>query len=64
MEKNVRFTYNAFLRDKFRFTERDIEFLIQVMRFELTKTVNKVNTNKDDIDYILDLIDKLKDIEI
>ena len=60
----VRFMYNASLLEQFRFTENNIEFLISLLRKELNKEINKTEISKNNVDYLLDLIDKLKDIEI
>jgi hypothetical protein len=56
--------YNASLLEQFRFTENNIEFLISLLRKELNKEINKTEISKNNVDYLLDLIDKLKDIEI
>jgi hypothetical protein len=60
----VKFMYNASLLEQFRFTENNIEFLISLLRKELNKEINKTEISKNNVDYLLDLIDKLKDIEI
>ena len=62
--KNVRFMYNAFLKDEFRFTKNNIEFLINLLRVELDKEIKKDEISKNNVDYLLELIDKLNDIEI
>jgi hypothetical protein len=56
---NIRFLYNAFLRDKYQFTEKDIATLIQYVR----KAIDK-EQDKDTIEYNLDLLEKLQDIII
>jgi hypothetical protein len=63
-QKNIRFMYNAFLKDEFRFTENNIEFLISLLRVELNKEINKVEISKNKVDYLLELIEKVNDIEI
>ena len=63
-QKNISFMYNAFLKDDFRFTRNNIEFLINLLRVELDKEIKKDEISKNNVDYLLDLIDKLKDIEI
>jgi REP element-mobilizing transposase RayT len=63
-QKNIRFMYNAFLKDEFRFTENNIEFLISLLRKELNKEINKVEISKNNVDYLLELIEKVNDIEI
>jgi hypothetical protein len=62
--KNVRFMYNVSLKDDFRFTENNIEFLLHLLRVELQKEINKTEISKNNVDYLLSLIDKLNDIEI
>jgi hypothetical protein len=62
--KNISFMYNAFLKEQFRFTENNIEFLIHLLRVELNKEINKVEISKNKVDYLLELIEKVNDIEI
>jgi undecaprenyl pyrophosphate synthase len=62
--KNISFMYNAFLKDEFRFTKNNIEFLINLLRVELDKEIKKDEISKNNVDYLLELIDKLNDIEI
>jgi hypothetical protein len=62
--KNISFMYNAFLKEQFRFTENNIEFLIHLLRVELNKEINKTEISKNKVDYLLELIEKVNDIEI
>ena len=62
--KNIKFMYNISLKDDFRFTENNIEFLISLLRVELKKEINKTEISKNKVDYLLGLIDKLEDIDI